>query len=70
MTDIKEKLEQHEQLLNKIIKNQNDTRQLIKEIDMENHTTENTISDNLVPLQKIDESKDDIEILSGYSKIT
>ena len=57
MNGIKEKLKQHEQILNKIIDNQNATRQLIKEIDLENHTQilKNTMSNGLVPLQKIDD---------------
>ena len=63
MNGIKEKLQQHEQILYKMIDNQNATRQLIKEIDLEDHTQilKNTISNSLVSLQKIDNKLKTIE---------
>ena len=59
MIDIKDKLEKYDQILNKIIRNQNDTRQLIKEIDTQ--ALRKTINDNVGFLQKMNEKLKSIE---------
>ena len=63
MNGIKEKFEEHEQILNKIIDNQNATQELIKANDLEDHTQflKNIISDSLVDLQEIDDKLKTIE---------
>ena len=67
ITDIKEKLEQHEQLLNTIIGNQNDTRQSIKEMHMGDRTQTLKIDEKLKAFE--DTSKPKINEMKFYQDI-
>ncbi|TMW47227.1 hypothetical protein DOY81_007691 [Sarcophaga bullata] len=63
MNGIKEKLQQQEQILNKIIDNQYASRQLIKEIDLRDHMQilKDIMSDNFESLQRMNEKLKAIE---------
>ncbi|TMW40304.1 hypothetical protein DOY81_014615, partial [Sarcophaga bullata] len=63
MTEIREKLKQHDNVLVKILNNQNNTQELYEKNNLENHTQtlKNTISDKLIGLEEIDAKITNIE---------
>ena len=62
-TEIREKLKEHDNMLAKILNNQNANQELCKKIDLEDHTQalKNTISDKMIALERIDAKLMNIE---------